>query len=430
MAIAKADGLRKRCKCKHRAKCSHSWWISITVGGRELRYSINKLHDLPASKILTYTDAIAYRDAFRAAVRNGTFVPPGQRPPQPAAPVDAPLTFGDLADAYLRDHVRIPTRRPKARALMELHIKLLRQTQVPVHGGEMLPFGDKRLDNLRRPDVEAIRQAALARQPRAKQGAAGTNRLLSRLRHMLAWAAERGYVGDQNLPKIKLERGAESPRHRRLEAGEEERLLANANPLLRALIIAALETGCRRGELLSLQWSEVRLTQGVIVLPAEKTKTAAARTVPITQRLRQVLEFRKYDAAGEEFGPDDYVFGNEVGEQTVCFRTAWENCRRRARVTGLHFHDLRRETASRLLETPGVALHDVAAWIGHSSVSTTARYLSTSEFRRQQTLKKFEEFRAREANGGGLDRSEPSPAASPVSVSLGPAIQDGEQVRH
>jgi integrase len=135
----------------------------------------------------------------------------------------------------------------------------------------------------------------------------------------------------------------------------------------------------------------------VLVLPASKTKTGEHRTVPITSRLRQVLEFRRHDASGEPFGPDAYVFGDETGAKLNSFRTAWENCRKRAGVTGLHWHDLRRETASRLLETPGVALHDVAEWIGHSSVTTTARYLSTSALRRQQTLKRFEEFRQQQS---------------------------------
>lgn len=84
------------------------------------------------------------------------------------------------------------------------------------------------------------------------------------------------------------------------------------------------------------------------------------------------------------------MFGNEVGERRKSFRTIWENCRKRAGVAGLHFHDLRREFASRLLESPGVALHDVSDWVGHSNVTTTSRYLSTTGFRRQITLERFE----------------------------------------
>lgn len=76
---------------------------------------------------------------------------------------------------------------------------------------------------------------------------------------------------------VHLATQAEGQRTRRLEVGEEDKLLAHAGPHLRALIVAALSTGCRLGELLSLQWSQVRRDErGVarrLVLPAAKTKT-------------------------------------------------------------------------------------------------------------------------------------------------------------
>jgi len=65
------------------------------------------------------------------------------------------------------------------------------------------------------------------------------------------------------------------------------------------------------------------------------------------------------------------VFGDEVGQRVKSVKTSWENTRRRANVQGLHFHDLRREFASRLLESPGVALRDVASWVGHRAVTST-----------------------------------------------------------
>lgn len=61
---------------------------------------------------------------------------------------------------------------------------------------------------------------------------------------------------------------AETPRTRRLEPGDEERLLKHAGPHLRALIVAALSTGCRIGELLSLQWHQIRYDEkGVVSRP-------------------------------------------------------------------------------------------------------------------------------------------------------------------
>src|SRR6185369_142797 len=93
---------------------------------------------------------------------------------------------------------------------------------------------------------------------------------------------------------IRVKTGADSARTRRLADDEEGRLLAAASPHLQALIIAALETGCRVGELLSLQWHQVRWDDNVLLLPAHKTKTATARDVPMTTRLLAVLNMRRH----------------------------------------------------------------------------------------------------------------------------------------
>jgi integrase len=73
---------------------------------------------------------------------------------------------------------------------------------------------------------------------------------------------------------VKLDRHAEEERTRRLQPGERARLLQHANSHLQALIIAALSTRCRVGELLSLQWSQLQRDEQndtqVIVLPARQ----------------------------------------------------------------------------------------------------------------------------------------------------------------
>src|SRR5207249_595362 len=80
---------------------------------------------------------------------------------------------------------------------------------------------------------------------------------------------------------------APSPR-----ADEEEQLLRSAEPHLQAVIIAALEISCREGELLSLRWGNISLERGEIILRAENTKDRENRILPISSRLRNVLEMR------------------------------------------------------------------------------------------------------------------------------------------
>ena len=182
-------------------------------------------------------------------------------------------------------------------------------------------------------------------------------------------------------------------RTRRLEMGEEARLLAHAPDHLRALIMAALETGMRKGELLALRWRDVKWDVGALLLPAEITKTAEARDVPMTQRLLAVLEMRKHAPDGSELPVDAFVFGNDVGEAVDDIRDAWVKTCSDAKITGLHFHDLRREFASRLRETPGISDHHVRDWLGHADMATTSRYLATTRVGLQQARKAFEQYR-------------------------------------
>jgi integrase len=87
----------------------------------------------------------------------------------------------------------------------------------------------------------------------------------------------------------------EIPRNWRFNTEEDEqKLLDAANPHLRAVIVALLDTAARPGEILSLQWRDVSLGRHELVFRAEKSKTRTERIVPISTRL---------DAGDAEVGP-------------------------------------------------------------------------------------------------------------------------------
>jgi len=86
--------------------------------------------------------------------------------------------------------------------------------------------------------------------------------------------------------------------------------------------------------------------------------------------------------------------GNEAGERVGSIKTAWGATCRRAGVAALHFHDLRREFGSRLIEAPGVHPALVRDWLGHASITTTSRYLTTSAHGLLDAARKFEASRA------------------------------------
>jgi integrase len=164
---------------------------------------------------------------------------------------------------------------------------------------------------------------------------------------------------------------------------EEQRLLAAAaeqkvQSPLHDCVVAALETGMRKGEILGLQWRHVRWLQNEIALEWRNTKTRRARQIPISPTMREVLARRqKAHPKDREWTAEEYVFGNEIGERVLDIKTAWQGACDRAEIRDLHFHDLRHEAGSRKLEA-GWPLHAVSRWLGHSKLTTTDTYLNAT----------------------------------------------------
>ena len=175
-------------------------------------------------------------------------------------------------------------------------------------------------------------------------------------------------------------------------------LLAAAPPTMRPMIICALDTGMRRGEMLALRFGDVDLKLGLIVLRGVTTKSRKTRIVPIaTARLRGVLEWLRLDAVGEQKSDETPVFSDGTGAPLPLFHATWLVTVLRAHDVrprwsrkndykgltresqeafqriNLHWHDLRHEYASRLVEK-GVPLAQVRDLLGHASITTTERY--------------------------------------------------------
>ena len=212
-------------------------------------------------------------------------------------------------------------------------------------------------------------------------------------RQIWTWAIAEGITDTTPFKRhgvtvVRVSSESQTARTRRLSGDEEHRLLAAASPHLRCLIVAALETGCRLGELLSLQWHQVRWEEQVLLLPGSKTKTAVARDVPMTARLGEILRERQcFEGDMSALG---FVFAGSRGQPVKRVTTAWRATCKRAGITDLHFHDLRREFASRLLEA-GASNHAVRDWLGHTNLMTTNRYLSTTRVHLQEARRRFEQ---------------------------------------
>ena len=209
-------------------------------------------------------------DELTAAIRDGTFDERGIDPP-----VDnSPMTFGKFADVYKRRHVLA-----KGLALsttVDYRLKPLVER-----------FGIRPVAEIKTADIDDF--VADLKRPRVVNGLEGRrltpasiNRTLGLLRHMLNWAVGREYLdrtpfrrGTEVLIRMELE---DNKRRRRVSETEEAALLAVASSHLRSMIIAALDSGMRRGEMLALRFGDIDWKRRMITLRGATTKSRRTQT--------------------------------------------------------------------------------------------------------------------------------------------------------
>jgi integrase len=133
--------------------------------------------------------------------------------------------------------------------------------------------------------------------------------------------------------------------------------------MLLPLVTLALETGMRLGELLTLQWEQIKLDRKVAYLPI--TKNGEARTVPLSPKAIEVLK------AIPRHLNNPKVFWSWTRPDS--FQNAWRRTVAKAEISDLKFHDLRHEATSRLFER-GLRLPEVAAITGHKTWQMLRRY--------------------------------------------------------
>jgi integrase len=218
----------------------------------------------------------------------------------------------------------------------------------------LLPFfGNVQVRQLSRGLVSQYRQM---RQERDKIAPATTNRDVSVLRRVCSWGVEQGLLAVNPLTRIGMERERRIKRSV-LTVADEQILLAHCAKHLRELVIAALDSGMRRGELLKQQFADVDLPRNLLFVTQSKTPEGEAREIPLTRRLADVLS-AKQDKSG-------LVFTYECAP-IKDIKRAWGGAIKRAGIRYLRFHDLRHTFNTRLMESGTIA--DVRmALMGHSS---------------------------------------------------------------
>ena len=260
------------------------------------------------------------------------------------------------------------------------------------------------------------------------------NKYVQMLKSLFRWATRKGYLSrDPAADSDVLKRRKVAQRERRLEPDEEQKLLDHAGPHRQRLIIGAIESCCRKGELLALTWRDVALDRREITVRAETSKTKPGRVIPISARLSAVLEHAKTGPTGRDFEPDDFVFGDAIGRRLTNIAKAWETCLLKAHghtprwvgnnalapesrealsAIGLVFHDLRHEGGSRLLES-GWPLRNVSHMLGHANIAQTSTYLNATKVGLQEAMRRLDATRGARAG---------EPLSPPVSGIRGTSV--------
>ena len=171
-------------------------------------------------------------------------------------------------------------------------------------------------------------------------------------------------------------------RERILTADESRRLIAAASPALRPVLIVALNTGMRRGEILSLRWTDIDFVKGFILIG--DSKSGKSRAVPINGMVFETLSaMRKAEG---------FVFDNpETGTHVLDVKTAFLGACRRAGIKGVRFHDLRHTALWHMIEA-GADLVTVSQIAGHSTIQMTTRYCHPNEQNKRQAVGYLAEY--------------------------------------
>lgn len=284
------------------------------------------------------------------------------------------LTFAQLAKYYKERYVT-PARFIENRKVSGLrsHSEVKRVVSILESH-----FGSKRLRSITHGDVLQFRASRLDTKvkfktaPSRQRSIATVNRELAVLRRMFSIAFREGWILRHPFSgsDVLISTSDETRRDRVLSLAEEELLLEACDGRrehLRPVIICALDTGMRRGEILSLRWRDIDLKNRRINIQATNTKTLRARSVPITPRLFSELEnLPQRDPATRVFGITDTV------------KRSWATAKAIAGISDLKFHDLRHTCATRLVQG-GLPIAEVSRILGHTSIVTTFRYANVDD---------------------------------------------------
>ncbi len=314
---------------------SDLWQMRFTVNGKKIRMSSKTTNKKIAQKIY---------DKIKGQIAEGSFQ---------ITPERTRLNFDEMVDEFLEKHSKVE----KASYERDMYIgKNLKKY-----------FKSTPLDQITPYDIKCWRQWRCKHTTNKGTlvSKATLNRELAFMKTMFNMAVEWNYLDENPAIKLKLLRG-EKKRMRFLNSEEVDRLLEHSADHLKPIVITAISTGMRRGEILDLKWKHVDLEHRF--LRVVKSKNSGSRDVPINDFLYGTLVgLEKSRRLG------NYVFCKEDGSRRKCIKEAFNKVSRDAGLGDLWFHDLRHTYAS-LTASGGCDIITLKNLLGHKTLAMTQRY--------------------------------------------------------
>jgi len=208
---------------------------------------------------------------------------------------------------------------------------------------------------------------------------------LSFLKTMFNLAVEWGWLSENPAQPVKRLKG-EVKRMRFLNRDEIARLINSADSVLKPVVVTAISTGMRRGEILNLKWKDVDFENGFIKV--EKSKNKDRRDIPIETFLRVTLE-----SLTESREKGEFVFlvknGPRLGVGYLDYH--FQLLREKVGLDDFRFHDLR-HTAASLYASGGCDIMSLKNLLGHKNIEMTQRYAHLIPNAHDRTRKIMNDF--------------------------------------
>lgn len=330
-------GVRKRTRKQKDGSYNTYWYIRYWLNGEEKKESVGKVGEV------TKATANARLEERKRQIRLGQTDSIGVKIP----------ILQDFSESYI-SYVRDVKQNRSWKCAVQ-YLGHLKRT-----------FAEKKLSQITVKDIDNYK---LLRLQRVKPST--VNRELACLSHLFNYAKRQKVFFGENPVSISKLLPENNIIERILSIEEEQRLLECSSQELRAIVICALNTGMRKGEILTLRWNNINHENNIITLEHTNTKSKKTRRIPINSNLRTLLKEQKLKGGGS-----DHIFLNSKGtpyKRHDSIKQAFTGACKRANIKGLRFHDLRHTAATRMVEA-GVSIVVVNKILGHADLKTTMRY--------------------------------------------------------